>query len=49
MTPVSLLADAAQVDRAITSRRSLRRFLPTPVPRSVIADILDAAARAPEC
>jgi nitroreductase len=42
MTP-----DPALVDRAITSRRSVRRFLPTPVPRPVIAEILDAAARAP--
>jgi nitroreductase len=32
---------------AITSRRSVRRFLPTEVPRAVIAAILDAAARAP--
>ena len=32
---------------AITSRRSVRRFLPAEVPRSVIAEILDAAARAP--
>jgi nitroreductase len=32
---------------AITSRRSVRRFLPTEVPRAVIAEILDAAARAP--
>ena len=39
--------DPALVDRAITSRRSIRRFLPTPVPRPVIAEILDAAARAP--
>src|SRR5258708_7054890 len=37
--------DAA--DHAIASRRSVRRFLPTPVPRVVIADILDVAARAP--
>ena len=39
--------DPAGVDRAITSRRSVRRFLSTPVPRSVVADILDASARAP--
>jgi nitroreductase len=32
---------------AITSRRSVRRFLPAEVPRAVIAEILDAAARAP--
>lgn len=39
--------DPALVDRAITSRRSVRAFLPTAVPRAVIAEILDAAARAP--
>ena len=37
----------AAVDQAIASRRSVRRFLPTAVPRAVIASILDAAARAP--
>jgi len=41
------MPDPASVDDAITSRRSVRAFLPTPVPRAVIADILDAAARAP--
>jgi nitroreductase len=35
------------VDAAITSRRSLRAFLPTPVERQVIEDILQVAARAP--
>src|ERR1700722_11350846 len=35
------------IHRAITKRRSVRRFLPTPIPRNVIAQILDAAARAP--
>ena len=35
------------VDDAIASRRSVRRFLPTPVPREEIAAILDLAARAP--
>lgn len=37
----------AAVDAAITSRRSIRAFLRTPVPRSVIEDILAVAARAP--
>ena len=37
----------AAVDAAIVSRRSTRAFLPTPVPRSVIEDILAVAARAP--
>jgi nitroreductase len=35
------------IDHAITSRRSVRAFLPTPVPRETVAAILDAAARAP--
>jgi nitroreductase len=35
------------VDEAITSRRSIRAFLPTPVPRETIVDILRVAARAP--
>ncbi len=37
----------AAVDAAITSRRSIRRFLPTPVPRQTIEAILQVAARAP--
>src|SRR3954447_16727120 len=39
--------DPAATDHAITSRRSIRAFLPSPVPRTTIAEILDAAARAP--
>lgn len=35
------------VDHAITSRRSIRRFLPTPVPEEEVEAILDVAARAP--
>ncbi|MEY2690487.1 MAG: hypothetical protein RL375_4687 [Pseudomonadota bacterium] len=37
----------AIVDAAITSRRSLRAFLSTPVPRSTIEEILAVASRAP--
>jgi nitroreductase len=37
----------AAVDAAITSRRSVRAFLPTPVPRQTIVDILGVASRAP--
>ncbi len=37
----------AAVDHAITSRRSIRRFLPTEVPRETIEDILRVASRAP--
>ena len=35
------------VDRAIRSRRSVRAFLPTPVPEETIREILESAARAP--
>jgi nitroreductase len=37
----------AAVDEAITSRHSLRAFLPTPVPRQTLEDILAVASRAP--
>lgn len=40
-------ATSRAVDEAITSRRSIRAFLPTPVPRETIEDILRVAARAP--
>ncbi len=35
------------VDEAILSRRSVRRFLPKPVPRATIEHILEVASRAP--
>ncbi|MCP4953208.1 MAG: nitroreductase [Proteobacteria bacterium] len=35
------------VEEAIFSRRSIRAFLPTPVPQQTIENILDTAARAP--
>jgi len=41
------LAGTAAVDAAITSRRSIRAFLPTPVPRETIEEILAVASRAP--
>ncbi|HSC62672.1 MAG TPA: nitroreductase [Caldimonas sp.] len=44
------MSDAAAsraVDEAITSRHSIRAFLPTPVPRETIEAILAVAARAP--
>jgi nitroreductase len=47
MTDSELLPNAAVVDAAITTRRSLRAFLPTPVPRAVVEDILQVASRAP--
>lgn len=41
------VAQAAAVDQAITSRRSVRAYLPTPVPRQIIEEILAVASRAP--
>ncbi|HEX8664804.1 MAG TPA: nitroreductase [Beijerinckiaceae bacterium] len=35
------------VEAAIAGRRSVRAFLPTPVPRALVERILDVAARAP--
>ena len=46
-TTVAADADADAVDAAITSRRSIRAFLPTPVPRAVIEGLLAVASRAP--
>jgi nitroreductase len=43
ITPESIAA----VDHAITSRRSIRRFLPKVVPRELIEDILRVASRSP--
>ena len=37
----------AAVDAAITSRRSIRAFLPTPIPDATIREILEVASRAP--
>jgi len=39
--------DPAVVDHAIATRQSVRAFLPTPVPRETIEEILRLAARAP--
>jgi len=40
-------AGVAAVDAAITTRRSIRAYLPTPVPREVVEQILQVASRAP--
>lgn len=40
-------SDQLAVDAAITSRRSIRAYLPTPVPRADIEQLLQVAARAP--
>jgi len=46
--PPPACADIAEtVDDAIASRRSVRAFLPTPVPRALIERILEVSARAP--
>jgi nitroreductase len=45
MTPITPETTAA-VDAAITSRTSVRAFLPTPVPRQTIETILAVASRA---
>jgi len=44
---MSTFTDPTAVDAAITSRRSVRAFLPTPVPVEVVHDILRVASRAP--
>jgi nitroreductase len=44
-TPIA--SDLAAAEAAITSRRSIRAFLPTPVPRATVGRILAAASRAP--
>jgi nitroreductase len=44
---MSNASGATAVDAAITSRRSVRAFLDTPVPQQVVCDILRVAARAP--
>ena len=41
------VADPASVDAAIENRYSVRAFLPQPVPREVLTDILRVASRAP--
>jgi nitroreductase len=48
MQRMSIRAETtAAADEAITSRRSIRAFLPREVPRKVVEDILRVASRAP--
>ena len=47
MTASPTPSDTAAVDTAITSRRSIRAFLPTPVSPETIEQILAVASRAP--
>ena len=37
----------AAVDGVIQGRHSVRKFLPTPVPQGVVAELLQVAARSP--
>jgi nitroreductase len=47
-TPTSITPEStAYVDHAITSRRSVRAFLPTPVPQTLVEEILTVARQAP--
>ena len=46
-TRVPAPEETAAVDAALNTRLSVRAFLPTPVPRAVVEDILRVAARAP--
>ncbi len=45
--PPALADSVAAVDDAIVSRRSIRAFLPRPVPRETVEDLLRVASRAP--
>ncbi len=47
MTPPASPDVISAVDAAIASRRSVRAFLPRPVPRETIEAMLAVAARAP--
>ncbi|HEX7636753.1 MAG TPA: nitroreductase [Burkholderiaceae bacterium] len=49
MSDPALPSDDARrhVDAAITSRRSVRAFLPEPVPEATVREILEVASRAP--
>lgn len=47
MSDHPLTAAATDVDSAIDTRMSVRAFLPNPVPRELLADLLSVASRAP--
>jgi LAO/AO transport system ATPase len=47
MPVATTIDDVAAVDRAITTRRSVRAFRPRPVPRATVEEILAVASRAP--
>ena len=45
--PKTRHAPCASADEALVTRRSIRAFLPKPVPLETVNDILEVAARAP--
>ena len=45
--PLVRVTDAQSVETALTSRYSVRAFLPTPVPRPLIQRLLELASSAP--
>ena len=47
MIDVTLTPDAAPVERAIATRRSIRAFLPDAISRELVERLLDLASRAP--
>ncbi len=47
MSDNQLTAAASDVDSAMDTRMSVRAFLPNPVPREVLTDLLSVASRAP--
>ena len=47
MSDHPLTAASTDVDSAIDTRMSVRAFLPNPVPRELLADLLSVASRAP--
>lgn len=47
MNAPEILRAPDAVDRVITGRRSVRAFLPSPVPAALLEDLLGVAARAP--
>jgi nitroreductase len=45
--PITRHQPCSDADAAITTRQSIRAFLPRPVPRETVTEILEVAARAP--
>ncbi len=47
LTESTSIESTFHVDQAIKTRRSVRAFLPTPIPRALIEEVLEVARRAP--